>query len=153
MQDYAPRYSKTFSPKRRLIQLAATGFCLLLLSCSTPEGAALPPQDEPVRNQQACPYAISHSAAWINLMPSIGPARRPLVVSLTLRDPKARARLLTSVTSSLSSLHLELTDDPDSTTPGRVSWRSEASGGDVKKVVITCRGVNLHVIESVEIVQ
>jgi hypothetical protein len=131
----------------------AVSFSLLLEACAVPLGAQAPLRGAAHPDQALCPFAVADAKAWINLMPSIGPARRPLIVTAELKDPLSLARLSASNTQAPSSLILDLIEDPFSTTPGRVSWRSDASQETTKKVLIQCRGVNLHVIESVEIVQ
>lgn len=128
------------------------GFVAGLAACA---GAPPPPPEPPLTAGQlltrtSCPFRIASADAWVNYMP--GPARGPrlLHVAVRLQNPTDTAVLLKADVSVPGELTLEVRGAPASAIPGHLSYSEPAPDPMPGRVVLLCRGGELHAITSIE---
>jgi hypothetical protein len=138
--------------RSRVLSCAATALAASTGACAlSPAPPAPPPATTgQVLAQSACPHRIDRSEAWVNLMP--GPRRGPrdIHVQLMLADPKDTALLLKAPATRPGELTLEIRTAPTSPIPGQLAYREPASDPWPARIVILCRGGEIHAIDRIE---
>jgi hypothetical protein len=100
--------------------------------------------------QYACPHRISEANAWINFMPGPSRAPRQLIVDVKLADPGDTAVMLRSAASTAETLVLEVRTAPAAAVPGRLGYREPVPDPVYKRIVLFCRGGEIHSLDRIE---
>ena len=133
--------------------LACAALALALGACaSQPAPQATAPKASELLARSACPLRIVSAEAWRNRMPGPDSASRgQVIVAVKFDDPQAGAVVLKSGASTADTLVLELRAG-ESAMQGRADYRDDAPSAGYQRVILRCRGGDIHTIAKIETV-